>query len=93
MMDWAICAWAVSALCVTVFVICEAVLTTFGLDTALWQFKTPEEKVLQRVLIEQRAPKCPSQPSEGLNTQRSSPAGCPGSQACPEPVPAPLTRL
>ena len=35
---------------VAVFIIAEAALTMRGIDTMLWQFKTPAEKVIQQRL-------------------------------------------
>lgn len=35
---------------VAIFIICELVLTLHGIDTFLWRFKTPAEKVIQQNL-------------------------------------------
>lgn len=47
--------------------------------------KTTEEKALQAVLIDKQRAKATGKATEGPNTLRSSPAGCPGSPVSPEP--------
>ena len=44
--------WAAFWLAVAVYVACECILTMHGIDTFMWQFKTPEEKQLQQKLIQ-----------------------------------------
>lgn len=44
-------AWTAFWLCVAVFIVCEAFLVSRGIDTVLWQFRTPAELDLQQRLI------------------------------------------
>ena len=44
--------WVAFWLMVAVFIICECVIYLHGNDTALWQYKTPAEKVLQQKIID-----------------------------------------
>ena len=40
--------WSAFWICVAIFIMCEAVITIHGIDTMLWQFKTPNEIAIQR---------------------------------------------
>lgn len=42
--------WAAFWLCVAVFIVCEAYITMQGIDTLLWQFRTPAELKIQEQL-------------------------------------------
>jgi hypothetical protein len=42
--------WAAFWLCVAVFILCECILTMHGIDTFLWQFRTPAELDIQKDL-------------------------------------------
>jgi hypothetical protein len=44
--------WAAFWLLCAVLVVCEVVVTLHGIDTHLWQFRTPAELQLQQKLIE-----------------------------------------
>ena len=47
-------AWAAFWLCAAIFVIAEVVITLHGIDTFLWQFKTPAELEIQKRLASSR---------------------------------------
>ena len=49
--------WAAFWLLCAVFVVAEVFITMQGIDTLLWQFRTPPELELQRALIEKHKPK------------------------------------
>ena len=40
--------WAAFWLCVAVFIVCECVIYLRGSNTAIWEYKTDEEKAIQR---------------------------------------------
>lgn len=42
--------WFAFWILVAVFVVCECVVTLSGVDTLLWQFKTPAELAIQKRL-------------------------------------------
>jgi hypothetical protein len=44
--------WAAFWICLAIFIAAEAWLASKGLDTAIWQFRTPAELELQQRLIE-----------------------------------------
>lgn len=56
--------WFTFWIAVAVFIAAEAVLTLRGMDTNLWQFRTPAELQLQQRLIEKRAAVKPTTPRE-----------------------------
>ena len=46
--------WTAFWFCVAVWIVCEAVITLHGIDTVLWQFKTPLELEIQKTIIEKK---------------------------------------